>query len=69
MINLPPRRLLLIAFLCMVVGGVAFPFLMIMHVLESTFFLNFLSFVLMLIGLVVGILGAAGYARSTRNDR
>lgn len=69
MTNITPRRLLLASFLCMLVGGVTLPFLMIMHVLESTFFLNFLTFILMLIGLVVGILGAADLMRSNRNDR
>jgi len=67
MSDLSPRRLLLISFICMLVGGVALPFLMIIHLLPSTIFLNFFSFVLMLIGLIIGIFGAAGMARSNRD--
>jgi len=53
-----PWKLILIGFI-LVVSGVVFPFLMVIHVLESTFFLNFFSYTASLVGLILGIIGAA----------
>jgi hypothetical protein len=49
--------------------GVVFPFLMVMQVLESTFFLNFFSFTISLIGIIIGVIGSAYYFRINRRDR
>ncbi len=57
-----PRNLLIIA-LVMLVLGVVIPFLIVTGVIESTFFLNFLSYVLSAGGLFIGIIGAAMYNR------
>ena len=46
--------------------GVALPLLMVMHVLASTFFLNFFSFTASLSGLILGILGASLWVRARR---
>lgn len=46
--------------------GVAFPALMVIHVLPSTFFLNFFSFTASMSGLILGILGAARYIGARR---
>ena len=46
--------------------GVALPLLMMIHVLESTIFLNFFSFTASMAGLMLGISGAAQYVRAHR---
>jgi hypothetical protein len=39
--------------------GVIFPLLMVIKVLDSTFFLNFFSYFLSLLGMIFGIIGIA----------
>ena len=58
----PPKRLMLIGFF-LVLTGVLLPFLMVIQVLESTFFLNFTSFFATMVGLLLGMVGAATYVR------
>ena len=53
-----PKRALLIAFLLMLMG-VILPFMMVAHIIESTFFLNFLSYICSLTGMLIGIIGVA----------
>ena len=48
------------------VMGVALPLLMVIQVLQSTFFLNFFSFTASLLGLMLGIAGAARYIGAHR---
>jgi hypothetical protein len=60
--SLSPLRIILIGFV-LVVLGVVLPFLMVLHILESTFFLNFFSYGSSLFGLILGIIGAAMYIR------
>jgi hypothetical protein len=47
------RSLIWLGILCVTLG-VVLPFLMVMSVLESTFFLAFLSFILQLGGIIIG---------------
>jgi hypothetical protein len=63
-----PKRLMFLGFLC-VLMGVVFPFLMVMQVLESTLFLNFFSFIISLVGIIIGVIGSAYYYRTNRGDR
>jgi hypothetical protein len=58
-------RLLLIGFF-MVLAGVILPFLMVLRILESTFFLNFFSYTLSTLGVFLGIIGTAMYVRENR---
>jgi hypothetical protein len=44
--------------------GIILPFLMVIHVLESTFFLNFFSWGASVAGLAFGTIGFATYSRS-----
>lgn len=44
--------------------GVVLPLMMVMHVLASTFFLNFFSYTASMTGLMLGIGGAASYVRA-----
>jgi hypothetical protein len=60
-----PWALIGIGFLLSVMG-VALPFLMLMHTLTSTFFLNFFSFTASMTGLILGIVGAAFVVRGRR---
>lgn len=41
------------------VFGVIMPFLMVIHLIESTFFLNFLSYGASMLGLLLGIVSVA----------
>jgi hypothetical protein len=60
-----PVRLILIGLL-LVVLGVVLPFLMVMHLVQSTYFLNFFSYTASLVGLFLGLIGSASYVRSKR---
>ncbi len=60
-----PLTLILVGFLLSVLGTVL-PFLMVINLIQSTFFLNFLSVIFMVSGLAMGIAGAAQYVRSHR---
>jgi len=63
--SINPRFLIPVGFF-LVVLGVVIPFLMMIHVLESTFFLNFIAFIASVSGVFFGMLGAAMY-RISRN--
>ncbi|HSL29164.1 MAG TPA: hypothetical protein VK900_08210 [Anaerolineales bacterium] len=65
MIRIPPWGLILIGF-AFVVIGVVVPFLMVIRLIPSTFFLNFLSYGVSLTGLFLGIIGASQYMRRDR---
>jgi hypothetical protein len=47
--------------------GIALPFLMVIHVLESTFFLNFFSWGASVAGLAFGTIGFAMYSKERKN--
>lgn len=46
--------------------GVVFPFLMVIKIIESTFFLNFFSYAASLSGMMLGIIGTAFYSLGKR---
>jgi hypothetical protein len=58
----PPRLLLSLGIFLMLLG-ILLPFLMVIHVLESTFFLNFFSWGASVAGLSCGTIGFAMYSR------
>jgi len=58
--RLGPKRLIWIAF-GLLMAGVIIAFLMVMQILKSTLFLNFLSFFLSFIGFVIGMIGTSLY--------
>jgi hypothetical protein len=60
-----PRSLIIVGFILVLFGAVA-PFLMVIGVLESTFFLNFFSFAASVVGLFLGLLGISMYRKTTR---
>lgn len=57
------KLVLVVGFLLVFLGGVVLPFLMVLHIIESTFFLVFLSFTSSTIGLFLGVIGAAELVR------
>ena len=57
-----PRLLLSLGLILMLLG-VILPFLMLIRVLESTFFLNFFSWGASVGGLFLGIIGVATWVR------
>ena len=60
-----PRFLLSLGLVLMFLG-VILPFLMVIHVLESTFFLNFFSWGASVAGLSFGTIGFAMYTRTRK---
>lgn len=60
-----PIALVVTGFLLVVVGMVL-PFLMVLQLLESTFFLNFLAFGCSITGLFLGLVGTANYVKFHR---
>jgi hypothetical protein len=63
--RIPPWGLILIGFL-LALTGVILPFLMVIHIIPSSFFLNFFSYGASLLGLMLGIIGASLYVRGSR---
>jgi hypothetical protein len=57
--------LILIGFVMVLLGAIL-PFLMVMKILESTFFLNFFSYGVSIAGLFLGITGSAFLVRYRR---
>lgn len=53
-----PRAFMAIGVL-LIITGTVIPFLMMLEYLKSTFFLNFFSFALQIIGLIMGLIGTA----------
>jgi len=65
MMNWDPKILLGLGLLLLVLG-VVLPFLMIVHMLESTLFLNFFAFFAQLAGVILGFLGSMMIVRNRR---
>lgn len=61
-----PRVLLGLGIVLMLVG-IILPFLMVIHVLESTFFLNFFSWGASVAGLSFSTIGFAMYSKGKKN--
>ncbi len=61
-----PRFLLSLGLILMILG-VILPFLMVIHILESTFFLNFFSWGASVVGLSFSTIGFALYARGGKS--
>ena len=63
--KLSPSFLLSLGVILMLLG-IILPFLMVIHVLESTFFLNFFSWGASVTGLAFGTIGFALYSKIKR---
>jgi hypothetical protein len=54
----------------LMVLGVVLPFLMVLHVIESSFFLNFLAYTAQALGFILGFIGLAiSRGRDERKNR
>ena len=69
MLHLSPKAMIAVGVLMMVVGGVIVPYLMVIHVLESTFFMIFVSFAVSTSGFYFGIMGVTQYAHTKRKQK
>ncbi len=56
-----PRFLLTLGLFLMLLG-IVLPFMLVVHILESTFFLNFIAFASQVAGLFLGTIGIVFYA-------
>jgi energy-coupling factor transporter transmembrane protein EcfT len=65
---LTPRRIILIGFFLVLTGAVL-PFLIVLQIIPSTFFLNFLAFTTSVSGLFLGLAGAGMYMSEQRHPR
>lgn len=63
-----PTHLMIIGGILLVLG-VVFPLLMVIQVVKSTFFLNFLSYIFSLVGTVMGLSGAFTMFKTNRKKR
>jgi hypothetical protein len=63
--NWNPLHIILLGFF-LVLMGVVLPMLMVMQILKSTFFLNFLAYASSFSGLLLGIIGSAWYTGNHR---
>jgi hypothetical protein len=63
-----PRRIILFGFILVLTGAVL-PFLIVLQILESTLFLNFVSFTASISGLLLGLAGAGMYVSEHRHHR
>ena len=68
MIRINSCSILVVGFI-LVFLGFLLPLLMVVKVLESTYFLNFFSFIASLVGLFLGLIGAAQVSIELRNRR
>ena len=66
MSGMQPWKIILIGFFLVLFGAVA-PFLMVIQVVESSLILSFLSYGASMLGLFLGLIGAAMYVRSHRS--
>jgi len=63
--SLSPLKIILIGFALVLLGAIL-PFLMVIHLLDSTFFLNYFSYGASLVGLFLGVIGSASYVRQKK---
>jgi positive regulator of sigma E activity len=65
MMTLQPRTLIAIGFILVLLGFI-FPWLMVLRIIEPTFFLGFFSYGATVSGLFLGMIGAITYVREYR---
>jgi len=66
MSGMQPWKIIVIGFVLVLFGAVA-PFLMVIQVVKSSLILNFLSYGASMVGLFLGLIGAALYVRINRS--
>lgn len=66
MIQMHPKGMMFLG-IGLMIFGVAAPFLMIIKVLETSFWLSFLSYAASIVGMVLGFLGLFMYTKIDRH--
>jgi hypothetical protein len=66
--KLSPRQLILLGFALLMLGFML-PFLMVLRLLGSTLFLNFVAYLASLFGLIIGLIGIVMDAQTRSKDR
>lgn len=61
-----PIRYIIIATV-LLIAGACLPFLILIRLLPSTFFLNFLAYGCMIVGIMIGFYGISGLVSDRRN--
>jgi hypothetical protein len=69
MLKISPLAKIVIGVVAMAVAGVIVPLLMVIHIIESTFLLDFGSYAVSTSGLFLGIIGVAEYVSYNKKDR
>ena len=59
----------LIIGLILILIGVIIPLFMVVHIIESTFLLNFISYICSIIGLFLGSLAAMTFVKNKRDNK
>jgi len=62
-------KYILLIGLSLIVIGIILPLLMVVHVLNSTFLLNFISYIFSVIGLFIGSIAAMTFVKNKKNQR
>ena len=62
-----PQKIIITGFF-MVLFGAVVPFLIVLQILPSTFFLNFLSYTVSIGGLFLGLIGTAMYVKLNKEE-
>lgn len=65
---MPFNRLIAFGFVLVLIGAVL-PFMILLRLLPSTFFLNFLAYGASIAGIFLGVIGVATYVGKTRDNR
>ena len=63
-----PGRLILVGMVLVILGFLG-PLLMVLRLLESTFFLNFASYAASLTGMVMGFVGGVLYVQTHKREQ
>jgi hypothetical protein len=66
--NIDPRYFILIGFILLLLGFIL-PMLMILQVIESTYFLNFFAYGCQVLGMLLGIAGIAYLSVQARRKK
>jgi CDP-diglyceride synthetase len=64
--RIQPKKLLGVGFI-LVLSGAVIPFLILIRLLPSTYFLNFFSFGASILGLFLGVIGTSGLLAESRD--
>lgn len=62
-----PGKMIVVGFFLVLIGAVL-PFLMMIRTVDSTFFLNAVAFMASVIGMFLGVIGAAQYVGNAKQE-